>query len=98
MNREEWLKDFYEEQLWKEIEKLSNKYYKTPWSLKQQMLSVMSDSDIAIIIWDKRKEWGVLEYEKKSVLKWKRIHQKYFPSPFAGIKKLDSAAPWKIIY
>jgi len=49
-----------------------DKYYKTPWYIKQQVLSVMQDSEIAIIIWDKRKEWGWVEWEKKLAMKWYR--------------------------
>ena len=40
--------------------------------MKQEVLSMMMDSDIAQIIWDKKREWGLLEGEKKKVLKWKR--------------------------
>jgi len=72
MNGKEWIDDFQREQIWKEMERLWNKYYKTPWFIKQEILSIMSDSDIAIIVWDKRKEWGELESEKKSKLKWLR--------------------------
>ncbi len=72
MNKEEWLEDYKKEQLWKKMDKLADTYYKTPWFIKSQILSMMSDSDIAIIIWDKRKEWGGLEFEKKAKLKWLR--------------------------
>ncbi len=47
-------------------------YYKTPWSIKQSLLSVMTDSEIAEIIWDKRREWGFIESEKKTRIKWER--------------------------
>jgi len=48
---------------------MENKYYKTPWYIKQQVLSIMQDSEIAIIIWDKRKEWWWVEGEKKLAMK-----------------------------
>lgn len=47
----------------------AEEYYRTPWSIKQELLSVMTNSDIAEIIWDKRKEWGYIEWEKKIWIK-----------------------------
>lgn len=49
-----------------------DRYYKTPGSIKQSLLSVMTDSEIASIIWDKRREWGLIEWEKKARIKWLR--------------------------
>lgn len=69
MTEEEFCREQQRDQF---LEKLSNSYYKTPGSIKQSLLSVMTDSDIAIIIWDKRKEWWWIEWEKKVMMKWLR--------------------------
>lgn len=72
MNKEDYIKDLYEEQIDKAMEELAEKYYRTPWSIKQAILTMMTDSDIALIIWEKKKEWIQLEFEKKDFIKWKR--------------------------
>lgn len=72
MTEEEYLKDIQYEQFSQEMEIEADKYYRTPWSIKQDILSIMSDSDIAMIIWEKRKEWWFLEWDKKRAMKWLR--------------------------
>ncbi len=69
---EEYIADICEEIKTKELHIESEKYYKTPWSIEHSILSMMTDSDIAIIIADKRSEWGILEKEKKEAMKWLR--------------------------
>jgi len=69
---EEYLADVQLEFFTKTMEIEEDKYYRTPWSIKQDILSLMSDSDIAMIIWEKRKEWWWMEWEKKLAMKWLR--------------------------
>jgi len=107
---EEYLKNLQEEQFSKAIEIEAEKYYKTPWSIKQDLLSTMSDSDIAIIIWEKRKEWWRIEWEKKLSMKWlrwdnRKIIELLFLDDQEKINKLTkglqyllksrSTTPWK---
>lgn len=67
MNEEQ--KHFFVVQLKELFKQESEKYYRTPWNIESELLSILTDSDIAVIIWDKRKEWGSLEREKKEKMK-----------------------------
>lgn len=69
MTEEEYKIDLEYEIFSKAMEVEADKYYRTPWSIKQEMLSVISNWDIAEMIWDKRKEWIMLEWEKKIAMK-----------------------------
>lgn len=69
MTEEEYLKDYEDEQYSKIIELEEDKYYKTPWFIRQSILSVMTDSEIALIIGEKKGELLSLEDEKKTELR-----------------------------
>lgn len=110
MTEEEYIIDIQYEIFSKAMEIEADKYYRTPWSIKQDILSIMSDSDIAMIIWEKRKEWWLLEWEKKAAMKWlrgddRKLVELLFLDDQEKINKLTnemqyalksrSANPWK---
>lgn len=110
MTEEEYLNDVKYEFFAKEMAIISDRYYRTPWAIKQDILSMMSDSEIAMIIGEKRQEWWKIEWEKKISMKGlrgegRKIVELFFLEEQEKINKLTnemqyalrarSTNPWK---